>query len=276
MRLCTNKASPEEQGKGTKGVRSPTAMLLRFRKTSACRRARRFISAAMVAGVSLAAASSAVRAAPTTLFVDQANPNCSNSGTGSVTQPFCTISASAGKVVPGVTVQVAAGNYPEKASVKSGTADQPVLYTAAPGAAVTVGAGQADGFVASAKSYVTINGFNVKETTSYGIDISSGSSNVVVSNNNVSYAGTPASGLTKYGIRVSGSTDSVVNGNTVHHNSDSGIAVVGLSSRIQVLNNNTYANARGYARAAAGIRIADATENTVAGNITHDNEDSGV
>jgi len=230
----------------------------------------------MVAGVSLAAASSAVRAAPTTLFVDQSNPNCSNSGTGSVSQPFCTIGASGGKVVPGVTVQVAAGNYPEKVSVKSGTADQPVLYTAAPGAAVTVGAGQADGFVASAKSYVTINGFNVTQTTSYGIDVSSGSSNVVVSNNNVGYAGTPASGLTKYGIRVSGSTDSVVKGNIVHHNSDSGIAVVGSSSRIQVMNNNTYANARGYARAAAGIRVADATDNTVAGNITHDNEDSGV
>jgi parallel beta-helix repeat protein len=240
------------------------------------RRLRRVGYAVLLGLVSYAVVGSGVLAASTTIFVDQANPNCSNSGTGSVTQPFCTISAASAKVVPGVTVQVAAGNYPEKVTVQSGTAAAPVLYTAAPGATVTVGKGQADGFVASGKSYVTINGFTVTSTTSYGIDVSSGSSNVTVSNNDVSYSGTAASGLTKYGIRVTGSGDCVVKGNAVHHNSDTGIAVVGSSSRIQVLGNNTYNNARGYQRAAAGIRVVGSSDNTISGNITHDNEDSGV
>jgi parallel beta-helix repeat protein len=237
---------------------------------------KRAAHALTAAAAALALLAPAAQSAGSTLFVDQANPNCSNSGTGSVSQPFCTISASASKVVPGTTVEVAAGNYPERVSVKSGTPDAQVVYTAAAGATVTVGGGQASGFVASGKSWVIINGFRVTQTTGNGIDISSGSSNVTVSNNDVSYSGQPASGLVKYGIRVSGATDCVVRGNAVHDNSDSGIAVVGSSARIQVLNNNTYENARGYQRAAAGIRIASASDNVVAGNITHDNEDSGV
>jgi parallel beta-helix repeat protein len=215
------------------------------------------------------------RGAAGTLFVDRANPNCSNSGTGSVTQPFCTISAANAKVVPGTTVQVASGNYPEKVTVKAGTAAAPVVYTAAPGASVTVGVGQADGFLASGKSWVTINGFNVTQTTSYGIDVSGGSTNVTLSNNTVSYAG--GNGVNKYGIRFSGASDCVATGNTVHHNSDTGIAVVSSSSRIQVLNNSSYQNARfPNPRAAAGIRVVASSDNVIAGNTTHDNEDSGV
>jgi parallel beta-helix repeat protein len=234
-------------------------------------------TAAVVAAVAaLAVLAPSAHSAGTTLFVDQANPNCSNTGTGSASQPFCTISAANSKVVPGTTVQVAAGNYAEKVAVKSGTADARVVYTASPGATVTVGSGQADGFVASGKSWVTISGFTVTHTTSYGIDVSSGASNVTVSNNTVSYSGQPSSGLTKYGIRLSGATDCVVKGNVVHHNTDTGIAIVTGSARIQVLSNNTYQNARGYTRAAAGIRVTDASDNVIAGNITHDNEDSGV
>ena len=236
----------------------------------------RIKSVAVAAVTALVLLAPTAQSAATTLFVDQANPNCSNTGTGSVTQPFCTITAANSKVVPGITVQVAAGSYPEKVAVKSGTADARVVYTAAPGATVTVGAGQADGFVASGKSWVTISGFTVAQTTSYGIDISSGASNVIASNNSVSYSGQPVSGQTKYGIRLSAATDCVIKGNVVHHNTDTGIAVVTSSARNQILNNHTYQNARGYTRAATGIRITDSSDNVVAGNITHDNEDSGV
>jgi parallel beta-helix repeat protein len=240
------------------------------------RRRRVRCALAVIAAAAIAVTIADAQAASMMLFVDQANPNCSNTGTGSVTQPFCTISASGGKVGPGMTVQVGAGTYPERVSVKSGAAGAPIVYTAAPGATVTVGAGQANGFVASGKSWVTINGFNITQTTGYGIDISSGSANVTVSNNDVSDSGERTSGSTRYGIRASSATDCVISGNTVHDNSDTGIAVLGSSSRIQVLSNQTFENARGYTRAAAGIRVSTATDNTVAGNITHDNEDSGV
>jgi len=239
-------------------------------------RRRRFVRTLAAAAVAVVVLIPGALSADNTLFVDQANPNCSNSGTGSATQPFCTITASGSKVLPGYTVQVATGNYAERVAVKAGMPGAPIVYTAAPGATVTVGNGQAGGFVASGKSWVAINGFNVTGTTSYGIDVSSGASNVTISNNNVSYAGQPVSGQTKYGIRFSGAADSIAAGNTVHHNSDTGIAITGSSARIQVLSNHTYANARGYARAAAGIRVATASDNVIAGNVTHNNEDSGI
>jgi parallel beta-helix repeat protein len=224
----------------------------------------------------VSAASGAFAAGGTTLYVDNTTSACRDSGSGTQAQPFCTIGAANTKAVAGTTVRVSAGTYNERVTVKaSGTASQPVVFTAAPGATVTL-SNQPSAFVISGKSWVTVNGFNVTHESSYGIDVTTASTNITVSNNHVSYSGTPASGLTKYGIRVNGATDSTISGNTVDHNSDTGIAVVGSSQRIQVLNNETFANARGFERAAAGIRVASASDNTIAGNRSHDNEDSGV
>jgi parallel beta-helix repeat protein len=219
----------------------------------------------------------ALAATGPTLYVATGNPACSNSGPGTAAQPFCTISAAASKAVAGNVVQVAAGTYNERVSpASSGTSGAPIVYTAAPGATVTVGSGQSDGFLISGKSWITITGFNVTGTSSYGIDVSSAAGNVTISNDHVSYSGQPVSGQTKFGIRINGATDVTISGNTVDHNTDSGIAVVGSSARVQVLNNNCWANARGYQRAAAGIRIYQSTDNTVAGNLSHNNEDSGI
>jgi parallel beta-helix repeat protein len=230
----------------------------------------------VLAALLVASSTPADAAGGTTLYVDNTTSSCRDSGSGTQSQPLCTIGAANARALPGTTVQVAAGTYNEKITVKSaGTATQPIVFTAAPGATVTM-SNQASAFVVSGKSYVTINGFNVTHETSYGIDVTTGSSNVTVSNNHVSYSGTPASGLAKYGIRVNAATDSVISGNTVDHNSDTGIALVGSSQRIQVLNNECYANARSFERAAAGIRVASASDNTIAGNRSHDNEDSGI
>src|SRR5436305_2491303 len=248
-----------------------------MRRRRSINRPSSWLAALAAAGVVLATTLPSANAAATpTLFVDRSNSSCSNTGSGTAAQPFCTISAAASKTTAGATVQVAAGTYSERVSVPvSGTSAAPILYTAAPGATVTV-TGQADGFVVSAKGWITINGFNVTGTSSYGLDVSSGASNVTLSNNHASHSGQPVSGQTKFGIRITGSTDVVVSHNTVDHNTDSGIAVVGSSARVQVLNNECFANARGYQRAAAGIRIYQSTDNVVAGNHSHDNEDSGI
>src|SRR5205823_13313586 len=47
----------------------------------------------------------ALATSPATLYVDGSNPNCSNTGTGTQSLPFCTIGAAAGKVVAGQTVR---------------------------------------------------------------------------------------------------------------------------------------------------------------------------
>jgi parallel beta-helix repeat protein len=232
-------------------------------------------AAAMVAMVVALVEGSQAGAATTTLFVDRSNPACSDAGSGTATQPFCTINAAAAKVTAGLTVQVLAGTYPEDVTVRSsGTSDAHITFTAAQGANVTL-SGQTDGFYLSGRSWVTINGFNVTNTTGYGIAVNT-SSYITLSNNHVSYSGQPISGYTKYGIRLNAITDSLVSQNTVDHNTNAGIGLVSGSTRNAVIGNVSFRNAEGYQRAAAGIHLYDAPANTVAGNISHDNEDSGI
>src|ERR671935_947051 len=209
------------------------------------------------------------------LYVDRGNAACSDSGSGTATQPFCTIGAAAAKVTAGQTVQVAAGTYPEAVTVgSSGTSSAPITFTAAPGATVTV-SGQTNGFAISGQSWITVTGFTVTNTSDYGIAVSN-SSHITISNNHVSYAGQPASGLTKYGIRLSNVTDSLVSGNTTDHNTNAGIGLVSSSTRDEVRGNQSFSNAMQWQRAAAGIYLYAAPGNTIDGNILHDNEDSGI
>lgn len=214
-------------------------------------------------------------AASGALYVDRGNASCSDAGTGSSTQPFCTIGAAAAKVTAGQTVQVAAGTYPEAVTiVTSGTSTAPITFTAAPGATVTI-SGQTNGFVISGRSWITVSGFHVTKTTGYGIVVRD-SARITLERNQVSYSGRPVSGSTRFGIRLENTVDSVVAANTVHHNTDAGIAVLNGSTRNVVRGNVAYRNARGYVRAAPGIRLYQAPGNTVAGNISHHNEDSGI
>src|SRR5215210_5190566 len=61
-----------------------------------------------------------------TLYVDEGDANCSDSGSGTATQPFCTIRPAASRVVAGQTVLVSAGTYNEQVTVScSGTASAP-------------------------------------------------------------------------------------------------------------------------------------------------------
>jgi parallel beta-helix repeat protein len=229
---------------------------------------------AVAVALSLTSASPALGGYPTTLYVDGSSPSCSNSGTGSQGAPFCTIGAAVAKVAPGQTVQVAGGTYSEKVTIsKSGTATAPIAFTAVPAATVTV-TGGTNGFVISGQSWITVNGFTVTNTSDYGINVSS-SSSITISNNNVSYAGFQASGMTRAGIRLNNSTDSLIVGNKSHDNSYAGIMVVG-GTQNEVRGNETFRNARGFERAAPGIRIYASTANVVDDNITHDNEDSGI
>jgi parallel beta-helix repeat protein len=213
-------------------------------------------------------------AASTTLYVDKNNPNCSDTGPGSWSTPYCTIKAGASHAVAGTTVIVAAGTYGERVAVpNSGSAGSPIVFAAASGATVTL-TGQANGFAISTKSWITVRGFNITDTTSYGISVQY-SSNITVTGNHVSYSGQPTSGLTAAGIYVKSTNDSSITGNVSDHNTDGGIYVHTSSTGDRIAGNETFANARGYTRAAPGIDIRS-SGNVVEGNISHDNEDSGI
>ena len=222
----------------------------------------------------LAGGATAVSTSAATLYVDQASPSCSNSGPGSQTQPFCTISASVPVATPGTTVQVAAGTYAEQVSPHTGASGSPVVFSAAPGATVTV-TGKSYGFYLSNLSWVTINGFSVTGTTNQGIYVTS-SSSVTISGNHVTLAGHPTSGQTKSGIYLTNTSSSLVSGNTTDHNSDAGIQLSTGSTGDEVRGNVTFQNAQVWQRQAAGIRLYKSPGNIVDGNITHDNEDSGI
>ena len=229
-------------------------------------------SAAVTTTLGLAIMAPPALAAATTLFVGGAN--CSDTGQGTPTQPFCTINKAASVATAGQTVLVASGTYNETVTVKnSGTAGAPIVFQPAAGATVTVSGGT-NGFVLSARQFVTISGFTVTGTSSYGISIS-GSSNIVVSGNTVTNAGHPASGQIAAGIQLSGTSSSTVTRNATHHNSDTGIFLTSGSTGNVVSNNQSSFNANGFQRNANGINVVGPA-NTVAGNVLHDNEDSGL
>jgi len=211
-------------------------------------------------------------AAQTTRYVGGAN--CSDTGSGTQSQPYCTIKAAAAAVTAGQTVLVSRGTYAGGVSVThSGTATAPIVLQPAGGAAVTVSGGT-NGFLVSGRSYVTIRGFIVTATTGYGISVAS-SSHITISGNTVTHAGHPVSGQTAGGIKLSGTTASTVSRNTTDHNSDHGIFINSSSSGNRASGNEASFNAEGYQRNANGINVTG-PNNSLIGNVVHDNEDSGL
>ena len=93
--------------------------------------------------------------------------------------------------------------------------------------------------------------------------------------NEVTAAGQPVQGKIAQGIRLSGTTSALVQGNVTHHNSDHGILLTGGTTGATVSGNVSSFNAEGYQRNANGIDVIS-PGNTLIGNITHDNEDSGI
>jgi hypothetical protein len=161
--------------------------------------AARVMAALIVALTLIAGGGAAASADTTTLYVDNQNPNCSPSGPGTQDRPFCTIIAAAGAAGAGTTVLVSSGTYSGQVSPpNSGTASAAIVFTAAPGASVTVTGGNY-GFYISGKSYVTVRGFSITGTSEAGIQVT-GSNNVTLSENHVSYAGQPVANLIKAGI----------------------------------------------------------------------------
>jgi parallel beta-helix repeat protein len=214
------------------------------------------------------------QAAVSTLYVDRGNPACSDAGAGSQAAPYCTITKAAKVAVAGQTVRVAGGTYAEGVQVyHSGAAGQPIVFMADPPGSVVMTGGTRS-FYISKLSYVTVTGFTTSATTSSGLYVLD-SNNITLTGNHVTTSGQPQSGLTQRGIYLSGVTDSVVSGNEVDHNSDSGIYLTGGTTRVTVSSNNIHDNARGYQRAANGIDVRSPGTVVIA-NWCHDNEDSGI
>ena len=87
--------------------------------------------------------------------------------------------------------------------------------------------------------------------------------------------GRQAQGATAPGISIRATNNSLVADNNTNHNSDTGIYVTNTSTGNTVTNNESSFNAQGWQRNANGINVTS-PGNVVTGNVTHDNEDTGI
>jgi len=215
--------------------------------------------------------------AVTAYYTDNTNAACADIGPGSLDEPYCTINRGTSRLLPGQTLYVGNGTYPEQVTVaNSGTATAPVTVTAQPGThpVVTGTTAAPHGIYLSARSYVTISGLTASGTGSDGVYVT-GCDHVTLDGVRATGSGQPtATGFAK-GFKIIGTTASLISNAVADHNTDSGIYLAQATTGVTVRGSRAYANARQYTRAAAGIDLRSGG-NSVLGNSTYDNEDSGI
>ena len=125
------------------------------------------------------------------------------------------------------------------------------------------------GFSMNARSWVTIDGFEITRSDLRGINIGAGCSDVVVSDHRVTHSA-------GYGIQAIGSARITIEGNIVSDGALHGIGATQGSSACVIRNNESFRNADPDIRRANGIYLHGSTGTTLYGNRLHDNQDSGV
>lgn len=227
-----------------------------------------------------------VKGTATTLHVDNNDATCSDFGSGTASQPFCTINEAASVAKAGQTVQVASGTYAEDVTpAHSGMAGSPIIFTAAPSAHVIITGETAgsNGFSVSNKRYITIRDFTISRTARYGISATSDCSFLRIIGNHITRAGRSTNSSTvKSAINLAVATHSLIQNNFLDHNTSSGIYLGAGSDDNTVDHNIISFNASGYTdssavyhRLAPGIDVRGAA-NIISNNISHDNDDSGI
>ncbi len=227
---------------------------------------------ALALGLGVVAPLGAADAAPVNLYVR--GTQCSDTGTGTATLPYCTIVKAAKVATAGQVVMVYAGTYTgEVFPWHSGVQGSPITFRPVAGNAVTI-AGPRHGFTISNQSWITITGFTIRNTTSNGIYVAN-AKGISMSGNTVQASGRPVAGATAYGVYFSAMTGSTFRGNKVTGNSASGIFIAAGSTGDQIVGNEVSYNAYGYVRNAVGIDVRG-PGNVVSDNRVHHNEDSGI
>jgi hypothetical protein len=164
------------------------------------------VAALAAATAVVTGAGPAFAVAPDPLYVDNsAGAHCSDSGSGTQSQPYCTISAAVAVVVPGQIVNVLGSSYAEHVTIaRSGTAGQPITIRAGAGAVSLTGPGA--GLTIAGQHDIVVVGLYVRPASStVDIDVSN-STGIALRG----FAATCFS--TNPGIRLAAVTNSTVNG----------------------------------------------------------------
>ena len=125
------------------------------------------------------------------------------------------------------------------------------------------------GFTLPARSFVTIDGFEVTRTEDRGINMSAGCTNITISRNKISFTN-------KMGIQAVGGSAIVISSNIVSDANDHGIALISGVTGSTIEDNECFRNALPTARASNGIHLFGCPNNTIRRNNVHDNQDSGI
>ncbi|WP_441249054.1 PKD domain-containing protein [Kitasatospora sp. McL0602] len=248
---------------------------------SSARRRQRLAAAVVVASTGLVGVGwslPAVAATASTLYVDNTAATCSDSGSGSQAQPFCSIQAGVDAAGAGQTVLVAGWYYREQVRLThSGEPGRPIVVKAA-GPDVQVGQSALNmdtdllhGFVLDQVHDVTVQNFHVFGTPQEGILVS-GSTRVVVDHNEVKSTGRMReAGGPRPGLRVTGaSKDLTLSRNTVAHSLGDGIVVDPGVTGTVITTNGVAMNGP------VGIRVADAPGTVITSNTVSNSGGIGV
>ncbi|MFJ9519403.1 PKD domain-containing protein [Kitasatospora sp. NPDC101801] len=227
------------------------------------------------------------------LHVDKLNAGCSDAGSGTAAQPYCTIQAAADDVQPGQTVEVVAVGtdkaYTEQVTVRtSGTPGKPITFRGVPVLYqdhVMLGTGWSPeaaqtvphGFLISGVHDVTVSGFYIS-TPQEGVLVRD-SQRIVLDRSGVANAGVPptVNGTPTFptatpGIRVTGAAtaDVTVSRNEVSGSGAAGIAVEAGAVRTVVTTNAVDGNVN------HGVLVTDAPGTAVTGNTVEQNCAGGI
>jgi parallel beta-helix repeat protein len=231
------------------------------------------------------------------------SPAGTDGGNGSASAPWKTLQYAANNVKAGDTVDVKAGTYAGFNLTSDGTAAAPITFKGEDGAVVNDhNAKTADGINLEGASYITIEGFTIKNTTGgitrAGIR-SVTNDHVVVRNNTIDGCGewgvftgfsdditiennVAANSKQQHGIYVSNSGDRpIIRGNTVygnyacgiHMNGDASMGGDGIISGALVENNIIYSNGKG---GGSGINCDGVQDSRFENNLLYDNHSSGM
>ncbi|MGW2253474.1 PKD domain-containing protein [Kitasatospora sp. NPDC001660] len=224
-----------------------------------------------IAGSTLSAG--AANADATTLYVNNGpSAHCSDAGTGTQAQPYCTVQAAADAAQPGQTVQIAegTGNYAEQVTVThSGTPGHPITFQGLPDTdklpTAQIGGTGAHGFSLSKVHDVTIQGL-VFATGQEAVLVAD-SDRIVIDGNMLVAAGQQSAP----GIRLTGATTaSTVSRNRIGGSGTAGIVVDPKVSGAVVTTNVLTANNGG------GILVTDAPGTVVTSNSVAENCGTGI
>ncbi len=128
---------------------------------------------------------------------------------------------------------------------------------------------RASAFRLGAKSWVTIEGFEISRMDDAGINLFVGCSDNVIARNHITLSN-------GYGIKLAGSLRVLIEGNIVSEGNHHGIGLTAGSADCVLRGNDSFRNAQPDMRAAKGIILAASPNNVIVGNRTFENQDTGV